>query len=131
NVRADANLWTTFETIAAEVSQLVGAERLVLFFDEVQSGRAFLWTADQTNEGALRISQSELAHADADRYRFEAPGDAWRSTPRSGPAEPDGWDVLAVDSTGRRIAPRRLAVPDPWTGSDPWVSIIGLTIRFA
>ena len=41
NVRADANLWTTFETIAAEVSQLVGAERLTWGSDVTQSAGSY------------------------------------------------------------------------------------------
>jgi signal transduction histidine kinase len=131
SIRVEASVWATFETVAAEVFHLFGANRLLLLFEEIQSGRSFLWIAECRADGGLRTTASEIAAGDRDQYRFDRPADAWSMTIRSQPPAPVASDSIALDRDGRRIQAAPPILPQPWTEGRSMKSVMGVTVAFA
>ena len=131
SVRVEASVWTTFEAVAAEVLTLFGASRVRLLFEEIQSGRSFLWTAECGADRSVRTSTSEIAAADRDRYQFQPPADAWSTTTGTASRGGSHAATIAIDRDGHSIEPGRLTLPPSWSEGRASRSVMGITIRFA
>ena len=130
-IRTEASLWSTFDTVAADVLELFRANSVLLLFEELQSGRTFLWSARGKPGGALRVAASEIGAADADRYRFDRPGNAWCASSRVSSNPVPAKDIVAVDRDGRRIDARPLALPADWIADYSIDSTLGVTVAFS
>jgi signal transduction histidine kinase len=127
-IRAESSIWATFEAVAAELLELLSANAVVLVFTEVQSGRAFLWTAEWARNGALSIASSELAAEDKERFRVESPGDAWLAVDDAAGNGPPR-RIVALDGEGRRVGAGALFVPREWIQRYDAGRLLGVTVR--
>jgi len=110
----EGSLNPTVLSVFGEMLKIFRGNALLVAVREISSGRVFCWWVEQSHPNAppaLRVSEAEFEQRDL--YLFSFPADTWIAQRRPADIVPDGWQVTAIDSTGRQLRELPRLEPPP------------------
>ncbi len=135
--QAEKGLRGTLQAVLDEVLRLFGAQQAVVATQEASSGRVFLWEGRRTGEARrtgqaeeIQLHSSELGFSQRETYLFSTPCHSWHAVRRRRPQRGEAFDLLALDSEGRRLRNASCAFPDSFLAAHPFRSLLAVSFTF-
>src|SRR5688572_12182506 len=132
--QVEAGLTWTLRRVAHELLALVDARRGVLIARETATGRVFLWQIHRGFGRETTLRSSDLDDKQRNTYLDASSASAWHTVrrTRSWPVEsPANYDVVAVDSAGKRLWDPMCPAPDGMPDWDRSDSLMAVSFEFA
>jgi signal transduction histidine kinase len=118
----------TTEAVLSEVLRFFDARRALLVVRDTSTDAAYLWDSHPAHrECQATFAPIALERESGEPELFEAPGEAWHATSRSG-SSGGSFDFLALDVNGRPLPQREFALPASFLARYPCRSILAVTM---
>lgn len=130
--RAEVGIRGTIEAVFQEIMGLFRAEHAALAVLEHNSGRAFVWEAQQ-QKGKRRIALStkELHSHEGEKSLFETPGHVWYAKRDKRGSDGRTYHVFSLDEEGRRLFDETWCPPRDLVGDKELRSFLGAQSSYA
>ncbi|MEJ2008530.1 MAG: histidine kinase [Acidobacteriota bacterium] len=130
--RAEVGMRATLEAVFSEMLGLFRTSQATLAVLDQNSGRAFVWNAQQQKPGQrITLSTRELHSREGEKSLFETPGHVWYATRSRKRSNGRKYDILALDEQGRRLFEETWSPPRALVGEKELHSCLGVCISYA
>jgi len=130
--RAEAGMRGALEAVFGEIMGLFRTHHAALAVLDHNSGRAFVWDAQQRAPSPKVILSTKELHAQHyEKSLFETPGHVWHATRNHKGADGREYDIYALDEDGRRLFDESWSPPGVLTDHQEVRSFLGVRALYA